>query len=204
MYYKNKVEEEKMKKIITTSIILGLVLIIGISTLVLALIPIGINDKIGKPNEIYIASSQTTTYPNSALTYRDRDVEDRDFISNIYSVFSRSFEQKVLSALFRGEVKDEIKTNYNKKSESLSKNTTTEDKFTIVFKYNTSQNIKAGEKGGTYKYLFFEITSSGERSEVVMGVSSDITVSSSSYHYNYSYIGKANFGEMFKYIKGLV
>ena len=49
-----------MKKIIITSVVIGLVLILGISTLVLALIPTGINNKIEKPNEIYISSSLTT------------------------------------------------------------------------------------------------------------------------------------------------
>lgn len=193
-----------MKKIIITSVVITLVLILGISTLVLALIPIGLNDKIEKPNEIYITSSQTTTFPNSALTYRDRDEEDRDIISNIYSYFSHAFEQKTLSALFRGELKDEIVTNYSKKSTYLSKNTSTEDKFTVVFKFSNSQEVSFEEKSSTYKYLFFEITSADERTEVIMGVSPDITISNTNYYYNYSFVGKANFCEMFDYIKGLV
>lgn len=193
-----------MKKIIITSVVIGLVLILGVSTLVLALIPTGINNKIAKPNEIYITSSLTTSFPDKALTYRDRDEEDRDVISNIYSVFSHSFEQKLLSAIFNGELHEEIEPEYSKKSTYLSKNTSTEDKITIVFKYTNSQAITVGDKSTTYKYLFFEITPTNERAEVVMGLSSNITISNSNYYYNYSFVGKANFSKMFNYVNGLI
>lgn len=192
-----------MKKIIITSVVVGLVLILGISTLVLALIPVGINNKIEKPNEIYITSSLTTSYPDKALTYRDRDVEDRDIISNIYSLFSHAFEQKMLSALFNKELNKEIESKYSK-SEHLTKNTSTEDKITIVFKYTNSQPIEVGEKSSTYKYLFFEITPKNERTEIVMGVSSNISISNSTFYYSYSLVGKANFSEMFKYVNSLI
>lgn len=193
-----------MKKIIITSVVIGLVLILGISTLVLALIPVGINDKIEKPNEIYITSSLTTSFPDKALTFRDRDEEDRDEISNIYSLFSHAFEQKMLSALFNKELNKGIDASYSKKSDYLSKNTSTEDKITVVFKYTNSQPITAGEKSSTYKYLFFEITPKNERAEVVMGVSSNITISNTSYYYNYSLVGKANFSEMIKHVNSLI
>jgi hypothetical protein len=181
-----------------------LVLLIGITTLVLALIPIGINDKIARPNEIYICSSQTKDFPHGSLTYLDIDEDERDEISNIYSKFSHSFEQNLLSAIFRGEVNSEIGTNYNRVSNYIGKNTSNEDKITIVFKYKQSQKIHVEEKSTTYNSIIFEITSKDERVDVVMGVSSNLNIENSTFYYNYSYVAKANFAGLYNFVVDLI
>lgn len=193
-----------MKKIIISSVVIGLVLILGITTLVLALIPIGINNKIDRPNEIYICSSQTTSFPNSSLTYLDIDESERDVISNIYSKFSHSFEQNILSAMFKGELKEEITPDYNRVSSYFSKNTSNSDKITIIFKYKESKKIEVGNKSTTYNALMFEITSNDERTDVVMGVSSNVNIENSTFYYNYSFNAKANFYGLYEYVSHLI
>lgn len=194
-----------MKKIIISSVVIALVLILGITTLTLALIPIGINNKIERPNEIYICSSQTTSYPNSTLAFLDFDEEEKDVISNIYSKFSRAFEQKILSALFKGELKDEIKTSYSRVSTYIGKNTSTEDVITIIFKYNNKQTIEVeGKTPTTYDSLLFEIKPKDERVNVELGVRTDTNIENSSYYYNYSYKAKANFSSLYEYVLDLI
>ena len=193
-----------MKKIIISSVVLALVLILGITTLALALIPIGINNKIDRPNEIYICSSETSGFPNSSLTYLDIDENETDTISNIYSKFSHSFEQNLLSALFRGEIKDDINTNYNRVSSYISKNTSNKDKITIMFKYSQNKKIEVGDKSTTYNTLIFEITSVNERVDVVMGVSSNANIENSTFYYNYYYTAKANFSGLYNFVCDLI
>ena len=190
-----------MKKIIIGSISIGLILIIGIATAILAIVPTGLNNVIDKPNEVTIVYSKTKDLSPEALTYRDRDSKDADVISNIYSIFCHAFEQKTLSAIFNGEINKNIEEHYlDKGSESVKSNSTSEDKITICFKYTNKHKIKGFE----YKYLFFEITNSNERQENVFGVSSSFSVDNSYYSYNYYYSGKSNFSKLFNYIESLV
>ena len=193
-----------MKKIIICSVVVALVLILGITTLTLALIPIGINSKIDRPNEIYICSSQTSSYPNGSLTYLDIDPNETDEISNIYSKFSRAFEQNMLSALFKGELKSDITANYNRVSSYISKNTSKDDKITMIFKYGQNKKIEVGEKSTTYNALIFEITSADERVDVVLGVSSNANIENSTFYYNYFFTAKANFKGLFEFVNDLI
>ena len=190
-----------MKKIIIGSIVIGLVLIIGITTVILAIVPTGLNDVIERPDEITIVYSKTKDLSPDALTYRDRDAADKDVISNIYSIFCHAFEQKTLNAIFNGEVNEEMKENYlDKGSKYISSNADETDKVTICFKYQNKQKIKNYE----YKYMFFEISNKDKREEQIFGVSSSFTTSNNYYYYNYYYSGKANFNKLFNYIESLV
>lgn len=194
-----------MKKIIITSIVVALVLIIGITTLTLALIPVGINNNIERPNEIYICSTDTKAFPYSTLAYLDIDDEEKDEITNIYSKFSHAFEQNLLSAIFKGETKDEMTTNYHKISNSISKNTSKEDVITIIFKYNEKQTIKVeGREPATYDSILFEITPNDERVNVEIGARTDTNIENSTFYYNYSYNAKANFCDLYEYVKYLI
>ena len=190
-----------MKKIIISSVIIVLVLIVGITTVVLALVPTGLNNTIKKPNEITIIYSKTKMPSDYYLTFRDRDSNDVDVIANIYSVFCHAFQQKVLTAIFNGEINDKIEENYLERgSNSIKNNSNEEEKMTICFKYSSKQKIKDYE----YQYLFFEITNNNERKEIEFGVSSSFTANNSSYSYSYYYSGKANFGGLFAHIENLV
>lgn len=195
-----------MKKIIICSVAVALVLILGITTLVLALVPIGINNKIDRPNEIYVCSKATSgsSFANGALSFYDFDQKDTDTISDIYSKFSHAFEQNMLSALFKGELKADINANYNRVSSYISKNTSSDEKITVLFKYNQSKKIEVGDKSTTYNALIFEITSKNERTDIVMGVSSNANIENSTFYYNYFYTAKANFSGLYEFIAHLI
>ena len=65
-----------MKKIIITSVIVGLVLLLGISTLILGLIPVGMNDKVNVPDDVYIYCPEVYSTPSKRREYRHRDGQD--------------------------------------------------------------------------------------------------------------------------------
>ena len=190
-----------MKKIIIGSIVVGLILIIGIATIVLSVVPIGLNTVIERPNEITIIYAKTKDLSPDYLTYRDRYEEDSKVISNFYSIFCHAFEQKTLSAIFNGELNEGLEENYlSKGSNYVANNSSSEEKITIIFKYSKAQKIKDYE----YKALFFEISSLNDRKPQVFGASSSVTISSSYYYYNYYYSGKANFNKLYNFIESLV
>lgn len=197
-----------MKKIIISAVSIALILAIGITTLVLALIPTGFNDTIEKPYAIYIMNSQTSEYHNGVLSFKERedDQEARDVISNIYSLLCHSFEQKTLNAIFNKELNESLKTNYSSTSKNISKNSSSEEKITIVFQYKNSKKIKAvnNSKEYSYNYLFFEISGKNERDVATFAVRSDLTLDNSSYQYNYSFSGKANFSRLYEYASSLI
>lgn len=190
-----------MKKIIISSIVVGLILILGVTTIILAVVPVGFNQTIARPNEITIVYSKTKDLSPDALVYRDRNEDDVKIISNLYSTFCHAFEQKALSAIFNGEMNKGVEENYlNKGSKSISNNRNEDKKITICFKYSTNKKIK----DYSYKYLFFEITNANERDDQVFAVSSSYSATSFSNYYNYYYSGKANFSSLFNYIETLV
>ena len=190
-----------MKKIIISSVVMVLILIVGVTTIVLSVVPTGINNVIERPNEITIIYSKTKDLSPQALVYRDRDEEDAKEISNIYSIFSHAFEQKTLTAIFNGELHKNITENYLDKGSKYVKNNSNEDeKITICFKYSSKKKIKNYE----YSYLYFEITNLNKRQECVFGVGNSFSVSNNYYYYNYYYSGKANFLRLFNYIESIV
>ena len=197
-----------MKKIIISAVSIALILAIGITTLVLALIPTGFNDSIEKPYAIYVMNSKTSEFYNGALSFKERedDQEARDTISNIYSMFCHSFEQKTLNAIFNKELGEGLTTSYTSTSKTISKNSSSEEKITIVFQYKTSKKIKAlnNTKEYSYNYLFFEISNIDERQDATFAVRSDLTLDNSSYQYNYSFSGKANFSNLYNYVSSLI
>ena len=190
-----------MKKIIIGSIVTGLILVIGITTIVLALVPTGMNYVIQRPNEIVIVYSKTKDFSPDALVYRDRNEEDAIVISNFYSTFCHAFEQKTLSAIFNGELNKGLEENYlDKGSNYVNINSNEENKITICFKYSSKQKIKNYE----YDKLFFEISNKNAREDIIFGVGSSFSVSNSHAYYNYYYKGKANFHNLFNFIENLV
>lgn len=200
-----------MKKIIITSVIVGLVLLLGISTLILGLVPVGMNDKVNVPDEVYIYCPQVYSTPAKRREYRHRDGQDDvEKINKIYDTFIDSFSQKALAALFSGELNEGTEAYYTgAKRDSISKNFKTEGKITIVFYYKDAQVLEYENKKQEYNYLYFELDATDARNEVIMGVSEDITSDEGDYpneniSYNYCYKAKANFSELYKYVSGLV
>ena len=81
-----------MKKIIITSVIVGLVLCLGIATLILGLVPVGMNDKVNVPDEVYIYCSQVYNTPSKRREYRHRDGQED--ISKINKINNYRFKNK--------------------------------------------------------------------------------------------------------------
>ena len=96
-----------MKKIVITSVIVGFVLLLGITTLILGLVPVGRNDYVQLPNTVYVYCHKTSDFNSKKAVYKniengnEKDVEK---IYKIYNLFNSSFQQKALSALFNGQI----------------------------------------------------------------------------------------------------
>lgn len=199
-----------MKKIIISTVVLALVLCIGISALVLALIPVGANDKVEVPHSIYVYSAETKNSANGRKEYSTIEGKDEQLkIKNkIYNAFNHGFQQKALAALFKGELNLTTEVDYSQSPINMSKNLDSTNKFTVVFYYKTEQKVKYGEKEFAYQYLFFEVSSNNSRQEVVMGLKDKSSfpndASVGMVNYNYSLKTKANFTELYNYLSDLV
>ena len=202
-----------MKKIIICSISIGLVLILGVSALVLALIPVGQNNLIDAPNKIYFFNKNTKdNYEENSYIVKDfGNDKEKEIIAKTYKLLNQGFGQKALTALFKGEINDKIETVYDKPtgaSNSMSKNTDKTDRVTILFYYNEEKTIKCGDKEYKYQYLFFELDSSTGSISKTFGVRDTLTLSSDSYvsstfSYDYSYVSKVNTTALFEYISSI-
>ena len=190
---------KKKAKLIIISIVAALVLCIGVSILVMALVPVTRNDRINKPNEVYIYSSSTKDFPLGRLRLRDwgkTEVEDVPKINKIFTTFNNGFKQNCLSALFGGELGKGLDTDYYPMSKDMNKNNGSSDAITIVFYYNETKLLIEGKNETAYKYLFFEIKNVEGRQEVKIGTSmeipSDGETSTSTISYYYGVTAKLN------------
>lgn len=203
-----------MKKIILTSVCVGLLLCIGIATLIMALIPVGLNEQVQVPNQIYIycAKTKTDQLQNKRLELKDIDGQsDIARINKMYNLFNDAFPQKALTALFNGELKQTTELEYIEGYNTISKNTSSEDKFTIVFKYDNPKELKVDNKTVKAKYLFFEIDNEDARKDILIGItasdnafSDEESYSSINVSYNFCYKAKANFANLYNYAAELV
>ena len=199
-----------MKKIIISTVVLALVLCIGISALVLALIPVGANDKVEVPHAIYVYNAETKTYANGRKEYSTIEGEEKQLkIKNeIYNAFNHGFQQKALAALFKGELDLGTEVDYSQSPINMSKNLNSTNKFTVVFYYKAEQKVKYNGKEFAYQYLFFEVPSNNSREDIVMGLKDKSSfpndVGISDINYNYSLKTKANFTELYNYLSDLV
>lgn len=195
-----------MKKIIISSVAIALVLCFGIFTLVMALIPVGFNDIVEKPSEVYIYSSKTSSLPISRLTLRSMEENDVAKINKIYDLFNDGFKQNALSALFKGELKDKNETKYVKSSNNIiSKNKNSEDKFTVVFYYKDGLTVECENNKYKYYYVSFEVNSTNKRDLTVMAINNQISSDSmSTISYDYSFEAKINLNSLYNYLVELV
>ena len=199
-----------MKKVIICSVSIGLVLIIGVAALVLALIPVNKNTLIDLPNKIYIMNELTkNNYEEAAYVLNDKKEKEVDMLESIYRAFNDGFGQRLLTAIFRGEVNDKIEANYDRPTGTanrISKNLSSDEKFTVVFYYNTPRTIEVeGRDPYEYQYLFFEVDNSDEFAYKTIGVSASASLGTSPSYltYNYSYSAKVNLKGVYDYIWSL-
>ena len=195
-----------LKKIIICSVAIALILCIGVFTLVMALVPVGYNDIVEKPTEVYIYNSKTNGLPSNRLSLRSRDEADVSKINKIYDLFNDGFQQNALSAMFRGELKEGNKTKYERSSENIiNKNKESTDKFTVVFYYNTKLKVTVNERTCEYQYVSFEVSNSKERELKIMAINPTLSSDSlNSISYDYSFEAKLNLSSLYDYLYELV
>ena len=205
-----------MKKIVITSVIVGIVLLLGVTTLILGLLPVGMNEYVQLPNTVYVYCHKTSDFNAGKEIYKnieggsDSDVEK---INTIYNLFNSSFQQKALSALFNGQIKNKTEIVKNEKgiSKTISKNRGEDDEnITLVFCYKNPQKLEYNGEEIEYTYLFFEISAEDEMKNVVMGVRSEDPAGEDgdegleTISYIYSYQTLANFSELYEYVNEVV
>lgn len=205
-----------MKKIVITSVIVGLVLLLGITTLILGLVPVGMNDYVQLPNTVYVYCHKTSDLNAKKDVYKNIEngnESDVEKIYKIYNLFNNSFQQKALSALFNGQIKNETKIVRNEKgvSQTISKNRSEDDEnITLVFGYKNPQKLVYNGEEIEYSYLFFEISSDDEMKNVIMGVRTEDPAGEDgdeeleTIAYVYSYQTLANFSQLYSYVDGIV
>lgn len=200
-----------MKKKIVISVALGVVALLAIATLILALVPVNKNTVIAKPNDVYITNKNLvddkTGYRGTYDNIQDVTQKGSVMLNDFYKAFNQSFEQNALVAMFNGQSNSGIKANYVDvagSSEKISKNYDTTEKFTVIFYYYEAQKIYVEEKDMSfeYNYLFFEVTNTDERQEIIFGVSKDDYVdgSYSTLSYKYYFTAQANLKPVYQYI----
>lgn len=198
-----------MKKKIIISVSLGIVALLAIATLILALVPVNKNTVIAKPNSIYITNQNTKEFGGHCAYDNIQDITQNGsaMLNDFYKAFNESFEQKALVAMFTNQSNSGIKANYVDvagSSEKISKNYDTTEKFTVIFYYYEAQKIYVEEKDMSfeYNYLFFEVTNTDERQEIIFGVSKDDYVdgSYSTLSYKYYFTAQANLKPVYQYI----
>ena len=200
-----------MKKKIVISVALGVVALLAITTLILALVPVNKNTVIAKPNDVYITNKNLvddkTGYRGTYDNIQDVTQKGSVMLNDFYKAFNQSFEQNALVAMFNGQSNSGIKANYVDvagSSEKISKNYDTTEKFTVIFYYYEAQKIYVEEKDMSfeYNYLFFEVTNTDERQEIIFGVSKDDYVdgSYSTLSYKYYFTAQANLKLVYQYI----
>lgn len=200
-----------MKKKIVISVALGVVALLAITTLILALVPVNKNTVIAKPNDVYITNKNLvddkTGYRGTYDNIQDVTQKGSVMLNDFYKAFNQSFEQNALVAMFNGQSNSGIRANYVDvagSSEKISKNYDTTEKFTVIFYYYEAQKIYVEEKDMSfeYNYLFFEVTNTDERQEIIFGVSKDDYVdgSYSTLSYKYYFTAQANLKPVYQYI----
>lgn len=197
-----------MKKIIICTVSIGLVLVVGLTALIMALVPVGQNNFIVKPTTIYFLNETTKKNDSEWCKFRSNYSQDeKDKLNELYRVFNEGFSQKALTALFKGELNDRVETHYEKSvgTENYVRRNGDSTHLTLVFEYSEEQTIKVDDRSYNYKYLFFQIDNSTERVEYLFGVSNSVSLDSSSNYlsYNYWFTTKMNATKLYDHIASL-
>ena len=202
---------KKVKYAISISLVV-IILCLAIVTLVMALVPVGSNDKINLPDEVYIYSNQTKSLPYKRMTFYKSLDSDSKKINDIFDSFNDGFKQNALSALFKGELGKGLSTNYKRTAivDPMSKNYDNDNAYTVVFHYKEAEVLNYNNETYKYNYLFFEVKDIDAWDEVIFGVSTgsqinedDNEISSETIPYNYSYSTKASLSKLHNYLSNL-
>ena len=200
-----------MKRIIVLSVSLGLIAAIAITTILMALIPVGkVPTQILKPDfKVYYSTVDTSTFPSGQITLYAKageDNRDQETIDKIWEEFNNASKQKAITALFNGTISDTVK--YEKfasyKYQPIKENEA--DKAIIVFEYDKKQYVddkgnkvkEDAEKKTTYNYVLFEISKEDVRSEVNIMIGEYSSLSQIKVYGQYTMSG--NFAELYNVV----
>lgn len=210
-----------MKKVIICSISIGLVLLLGITALVLALIPVNKNSVIEKPNAVYIINDvtwDTTQKYYDLMDYKDDgngNKKDQPKIDEIFRLFNSSFGQNALTALFRGQLNEKMEQNYSSSNKTdINKNSSSTTAFTVYFQYKEMRKIVVDGKEYEYNILFFEVAENDSFEIKNFGTikvsdsdpyapPSTLTSSTNTSYKSY-YTARADFSKLYDYINEIV
>lgn len=205
---------KKIKYIVCISLVV-ILMSLGIITLIMGLVPVGSNDAINLPDYIYI-------YTNNIGGTQNKDVgkieihrrgDDATRVNKIFDLLNQGFQQKALTAMFRGELGDGLNFVDNRaegKNTTINKYKDDIDKITIVFCYDNAQKVEGSDKNYTgYKYVCFTVEDSTEWRDITFGLPSSLNTpesesSSPSLSYQYSFNGKMSTSGLYKYVRSIV
>jgi len=78
--------------------IIGIVLLLGVTTLILGLLPVGMNEYVQLPNTVYVYCHKTSDFNAGKEIYKNIEGgsnSDVEKINTIYNLFNSSFQQKL-------------------------------------------------------------------------------------------------------------
>lgn len=201
---------KKVKYIIAISLVV-LLMLLGIATLIMALVPVGSNDAINLPNAVYIytnLSGSESDKERGKIELRKRDAKEEAKINKIFNLFNDGFrQQKALTAMFKGELGKglEFVDNYTT-NKSIDKYKDDDEHITIVFCYSEPQKVNNAVEGyNGYEYVCFTVTNNTALQDIILGLplalnSEDTETSSTSLSFQYSFEGKMVTSELYRYI----
>lgn len=209
---------KKVKYSISISLVV-FIMALGVITLIMALVPVGSNDAINLPNDVYIYTNLRGTEADKEkgkieLHRRNGTGKDAEKINEIFNLFNEGFrQQKALTALFNGEMGKglEFVDNYAlNKTPSIDKYKDDDEHITLVFCYNDPQPVKnapSGYKG--YEYVCFTVTNSDKLQDIMIGLPSSLNSDDSessrpNIGFQYSFNGKMSTRGLYKYVYSLL
>ena len=216
------------KSIICIIVCLSILAVVTVTSIVMAVVKVNVNNTITRPNEVYITCMATNSDDygegRHAMHLRENRADEKAKIDEITRLFNQGFEQTLLKAFFGGTLGQEIQPAYSHQiggvEDAISKSFYTANQFTAFFYYNETRVIKVGDRSMTYHYVFFNVKNedsrqlitfgigNSEKDELVDGkvdVSPDITDSvKPSVEFEYNYKGYANFINLYNYLGTLV
>lgn len=207
---------KKVKYIVSISLVV-LVMALGVITLIMALVPVGSNDAINLPNDVYIYTNLIDKERGKIeLHRRDGSGDDARKINEIFNLFNDGFrQQKALTALFNGELGKGLEfvdneAENNGQDKYLDKYKDEEEHITIALCYNEEQKVEgAPENYKGYKYVCFTVTKSVDLQDIILGLpsslnSEDSESSSPRIYFQYSLNGKMSTQGLYNYVYELL
>lgn len=170
-YAEQIAEKNKKKKIIISSVSLGLVFIIALAIILMAVIKVDLKPSVvSEPTNFYFNSS-------SSVQYDKNDEEYEEFING----FNNSFRVSVLTGLFSGNLRDyEI---VEDKIKSLPSEVTEGNYVTFLYK---DGSIKLLEKNGQTYYSKYNSNNSIDFDQVTFALSEENKIQDMSMYLKYT------------------